>query len=465
MPLESVYLNGGFIGTTTSYQLAQAGITQTITYVGSASSDNSTTIDLTGISMQPGDIVLVISGDDSGTPGTATGYTSLASISSTGDVNVMYKIMPDPVDTSVTGLTAGGSDSGHLAVVFRGVDQTTPIDATTTTATNTAGDPDPGAVTTATDGAMVVAFAFLDDDLISTPTAPSGYTLADFNTFGSSGAGGSVMAVYKIEASAGPENPGTIVTNGDDWWWTLTVPLRPGTITIPSNDGNFNLNAVLETLAPPNIVTSGLVLALDAGDPRSYPGTGTTWFDTSGNGNNGTIQSGVSYNTKYFTFDGTTNGYVSLPLLSSSTTNITMLALVNMPASDGGAIFYNGSNGGYGIGVGSSTFDNSGNDAIGLFQFVRWIDSNITWGTGWMMVGLSLNGSSVPSFIKNDSVIGTFSGTAPNTPVTNAALGVDVPGGGRNFAGDIAWAAFYSRELSISEIEQNYNAIKGRFGL
>lgn len=252
MPLESVYLNGGFIGTTTSYQRAQAGSTDIIVFVGAETSDtgDGTTIDLTGIPMQPGDIVLVISGDDSGAPGTATGYTSLASISSTGDVNVMYKIMPDPVDSSVTGLTNGGSDFGHLAIVFRGVDQTTPIDATTTTATNTAGDPDPAAITTVTNGAMVVALAFLDDDLVTESTAPSGYIRAAENIFGSGGAGGTLMAFYKTVATAGSENPGTIVTSGDDWWWAATVALRPGTTApVVSNDGIFNLQSVLETLS------------------------------------------------------------------------------------------------------------------------------------------------------------------------------------------------------------------------
>jgi hypothetical protein len=39
----------------------------------------------------------------------------------------------------------------------------------------------------------------------------------------------------------------------------------------------------------PNIVRDGLVLALDAASPRSYPGSGTTWYDLSGNGNNGTL--------------------------------------------------------------------------------------------------------------------------------------------------------------------------------
>jgi hypothetical protein len=36
----------------------------------------------------------------------------------------------------------------------------------------------------------------------------------------------------------------------------------------------------------PNIVTNGLVMAVDAANPKSYPGSGTTWYDISGNGHN-----------------------------------------------------------------------------------------------------------------------------------------------------------------------------------
>ena len=44
----------------------------------------------------------------------------------------------------------------------------------------------------------------------------------------------------------------------------------------------------------PNIITDGLVLSLDAGNVKSYPGTGTTWYDKSGNGNNGTGDDGAN---------------------------------------------------------------------------------------------------------------------------------------------------------------------------
>ena len=57
----------------------------------------------------------------------------------------------------------------------------------------------------------------------------------------------------------------------------------------------------------PRIVTDGLVLCLDAGNTKSYPGSGTTWTDLSGNGNTGTLTNGVGYsgdNLGSLSFDG-----------------------------------------------------------------------------------------------------------------------------------------------------------------
>ena len=63
--------------------------------------------------------------------------------------------------------------------------------------------------------------------------------------------------------------------------------------------------------AGPDIVENGLVLALDAGNSKSYPGTGTTWTDLSGRGNTGTLNNMEipgDYSTAnggFLTFDGT----------------------------------------------------------------------------------------------------------------------------------------------------------------
>ena len=62
----------------------------------------------------------------------------------------------------------------------------------------------------------------------------------------------------------------------------------------------------------PSLVMNGLVLALDAANPKSYPGSGTTWTDLSGRGNTGTLTNGPTYssaNGGSLVFDGT-NDYV-----------------------------------------------------------------------------------------------------------------------------------------------------------
>ena len=61
--------------------------------------------------------------------------------------------------------------------------------------------------------------------------------------------------------------------------------------TMFSGNNNF-----VSPVGPPSLVTAGLVLDLDAGNVASYAGTGTTWTDLSGKGNNGTLVNSVSYN-------------------------------------------------------------------------------------------------------------------------------------------------------------------------
>lgn len=199
----------------------------------------------------------------------------------------------------------------------------------------------------------------------------------------------------------------------------------------------------------------------------SYPGSGTTLYDLSGNSKHGTIAAGVTYDSSgFFNFNGSTTGYISLPLLTTSKVSLTMLALVEIPVTaDGGGIFYNGNAGGCGFGIGATTFEDAGNNMIGLFQNIRWIDTNVNIGTGWMLIGMTMNASSVPTFWKNGVSIGTFTGTVPNTPATNACLGMDVPGSGRGFVGKIAWAAMFSSELAAYQMDYIYQDLRGRFAI
>ena len=56
----------------------------------------------------------------------------------------------------------------------------------------------------------------------------------------------------------------------------------------------------------PNIITDGLVLALDAGNLKSYPGSGTSWVDLSDSGNNATLTNAPTYSNGNLTFNGST---------------------------------------------------------------------------------------------------------------------------------------------------------------
>ena len=73
----------------------------------------------------------------------------------------------------------------------------------------------------------------------------------------------------------------------------------------------------------PSIVSSGLVLALDAGNPKSYPGSGTTWTDLSGQSNNFTWSSPAPTYTTYNNTPviSTTPTYTSLRAVRSTTYN------------------------------------------------------------------------------------------------------------------------------------------------
>jgi hypothetical protein len=67
-----------------------------------------------------------------------------------------------------------------------------------------------------------------------------------------------------------------------------------------------------------NLTSSNLVLHLDATNTKSYSGSGNTWYDLSGFGNNGTLNNGVLYNSYggFFEFDGS-NDYIEIPHASS----------------------------------------------------------------------------------------------------------------------------------------------------
>lgn len=257
-------------------------------------------------------------------------------------------------------------------------------------------------------------------------------------------------------------------------------------IVIAKQYGGSNINTVYDALNffnsnsqymvlnrdYPNIVTSGLTFMCDAGFTVSYPKSGTTWNDLSSNANNATLTNGPTYTGSsggVIVFDGT-DDYAVSSFSVGSITNITIQCWVNIATTSnkGAFVKVGGGANGYAIGVGLNNFDALGNEILGLFPGIRWIEANTNWGTGWKMATLTLNSSSVPSFYNGTTSIGSFAGTSPASPTANVYIGRNVgdePSGARAFNGQIAIVQIYNRVLSATEITQNYNALKGRFGL
>ncbi len=221
-----------------------------------------------------------------------------------------------------------------------------------------------------------------------------------------------------------------------------------------------------------NIVRNGLVVNLDAGSAASYPGTGITVTNIgSVSAEVGTLLNGVSYgnaNKGYFITDGS-NDTIQGPQLNnimlgstSATLQIwffpsalnnsynTLIDVFNRNMSLW--IGTNGSGQFYGWGGGGSNFYNT----------------NFSWQSStWQMVTMvtSSTSSSIVNLIKNNFEI-TQSLAAFGTNFTGVIeLGGNPSGGGVNFNGRYGILLIYNRSLTNTEITQNYNALKNRYGL
>jgi len=224
----------------------------------------------------------------------------------------------------------------------------------------------------------------------------------------------------------------------------------------------------MATLYAPRIVTDGLVLCLDAGNRKSYPGSGTTWNDLSGANNTGTLINGPTFsggNGGSISFDGV-NDYVDYG--DNSLFNATLNGATSWTISywvnpiTNGRILDRG---------------NLGDDPTGALELnVRSISRNNTSGgsstltpniigTGWNHVTLTRSAALLISWYLN----GIFSNSAT---LTEDYGGSGIWKTGRRaaatdsvFEGNISQLLIYNKVLTAAEILQNYNATRSRFGI
>jgi len=234
----------------------------------------------------------------------------------------------------------------------------------------------------------------------------------------------------------------------------------------------------------PKVVTNGLVLSLDAADRNSYPGSGTTWIDLSGNGYTGTLINGPTYSTNNggnLLFDGSDDYVTSNTSLPLITNDITLIVFANIISFSNrnfllskyqtttpyGFVFE--------VGTDSTNWTNTmrfyaqGNDACCSVDYRGSVQ--LTNNTTYMFTVQFKTSTSIQMFYNLTEMTATHANAswASVTGWTNGtnvySVGALPPPVGVYSNYRIYNTLVYNRILTFSELTQNYNALKSRFGL
>jgi len=218
-----------------------------------------------------------------------------------------------------------------------------------------------------------------------------------------------------------------------------------------------------------SVVTNGLVLYLDAANTKSYPGSGTAWNDLSGNGNTGTLTNGPTYsgtNNGQIVFDGV-DDYAILDASVGTASAATFLVWLKR----------NGSQMSYAGILFDRTVRPNGLNFLTTTNRIGYHWNNAsntyTWDSGltvpdnqWCMCAISISSTSATAYLCQSSGI-----TRATNPVSHSSVTLGIfnvgrdPAAVRYFNGSISSTMIYNRALSADEIQQNFYALRGRYGI
>lgn len=217
----------------------------------------------------------------------------------------------------------------------------------------------------------------------------------------------------------------------------------------------------------PKIVTNGLALCLDAANPKSYPGSGTSWFDVSGNNKTGTLVNSPTYNSSNggsFAFDGV-DDYVNVSSfnVNHGTSNFSYSCWAYLSGKPSlGTIFENG------LWTNSIIFrfETSGITLYSMgtyYGFFSWNPALSVWNhLTWVR-----DGNNMLFYIN-----GVFSATLPfgtsvnvNPSPGNLFIGTSQHSTGQCFNGRLNLTCVYTTALTAAQVSQNFNASRGRYGV
>lgn len=219
----------------------------------------------------------------------------------------------------------------------------------------------------------------------------------------------------------------------------------------------------------PSIVTNGLVLALDAANPKSYPGSGSTWFDLSGNGNNLTLVNSPTFSSSYggcFTFNGS-NQRAYIPNASCSSnfktmTSYSSVAVIKSLNSDTAWHTL------YSFGDSSNFLDMwqrattrvYGSDGTQLYSSIDMYTAGLSV---WAQTSSVADGGVL---YRNGASIGSAS-VASQTSTSTFDFGIAYDSNTLTYFANLEFPILfiYNRVLTSAEVQQIYFAVRGRFGI
>jgi hypothetical protein len=222
----------------------------------------------------------------------------------------------------------------------------------------------------------------------------------------------------------------------------------------------------------PQVVTNGLIMAIDASNPRSYPGSGTAIFDLTDKGANGTINGTVPFvgagSSSYWNFATAASTKFISSTLSQQYLDCTIVFYPDFALNSNAGL----------VGLIAASNDTTNTD-----KSMRFKNAN---GTGpWQVIASSginaddwgnpgttyyVNGSAVAdgaSLVNGWNILGAYRTNQTTFPASfTYFLGTEgFSAAVRDFQGRIAMCLLYNRQLSAAEHAKNYNALKTRFGL
>ena len=219
----------------------------------------------------------------------------------------------------------------------------------------------------------------------------------------------------------------------------------------------------------PSLILPGLVLCLDAANSKSYPGSGTTWTDLSGNGNTGTLTNGPTYssaNGGSIAFDGTNDYALVSNNISPGTGDFAVSVWVYKTETSANRYVWD-------FGVNGGTLASGTSAAQGFRYYNPTIGVGVLYTSGpvhnintWYNIVISrISGTTY--FYSNGSLI-TSGADAGNIGSWGTSLTIGGYGGGAGYyhQGNISnFLVYKGKGLTAAEVSQNYNALRGRFSI